>query len=116
MKIKLSEIVNNVDTLKELQSVKLPIKVGYRLMRLVNKLDPIYKSYDEKRNELVKEFGDEDKDGNIAVKDPAKVKLFFAKLAELLAVEEELDFTPFKIEELGDISVEPKLISNFLFE
>jgi len=116
MKLKLSEIVNNVDSLKALQEIKLPIKVSYRLMRLVNKLDPVYKSYDDKRNELVKEFGDEDKDGNIAVKDPKKIKLFFAKLAELLAIEEEIDFTPFKIDELGDINVEPKLISNFLFE
>jgi hypothetical protein len=116
MKIKLLDIVNNVSNLKELQEIKLPVKAGYRLMRLVNRLDPILKSYDEKRNELVKEYGDQQEDGNIAVKDPEKTKLFMDKLKDLLSIEEEVEFTPFNIDDLGDVKVETKLLINFLFE
>jgi hypothetical protein len=86
-------------------------------MRLVNKVQPLLKIYDEKRNELVKEFGEEpDKDGNIKVSDPEKFKLFSAKMKELLEVDEDIDWTPIKIEELGNVEIAPKLLLNFLFE
>jgi hypothetical protein len=117
IKITLNEIVGNAENLKELQTIKLPVKISYRIMRLVNKLDPILKVYDEKRNELVKEFGEPvDEQGNKKVTDPAKLKLFAEKLGELLKTEENIDFDLLKIEDLGDVKIEPKLLIPFLFE
>ncbi len=116
MKIQIKEVVNNVENIKALQEVSLPIKVSYKIKRLVDKLNPIVKSYEEKRTDLVKEFGEKQEDESVSVTDPEKLKLFVEKLNELLAIEEELDFEPIKLEELGEISIAPKDLVDFIFE
>ena len=116
IKVSLNEIVSSVDSLRALQEVKFPVKISYRIMRLVNKLDPILKSYNEKRDALIKELGEKNEEGNFQVKDPEKLKLFAEKLSELLTTEEEIDFVKINVEDLGEVSVEPKLLVNFIFE
>ena len=117
-KVKLSQIVNSTEDIKKLLEVKFPVKVSYRLGRLVNKLQPELTLYDAKRNELVKEFGDApDEKGNIKVTDPEKLKLFMVKLQELLSVDIDIDFEKIKIDTLGELSIEPKLLLlDFIFE
>ena len=117
MQIKLSDIVSNIENIKNLQEVKLPVKVSYRLKRLVNKLDPILTTFNEKKNDLIKEHGELDEETkNIQVKDPEKLKLYFAKLTDLLAVQEEVEFEKIKIDDLGDVKLEAKNIVDFIFE
>ncbi len=115
MTIKLNDIVSNVENLQELQSVKFPVKVSYRIKRLVDKLDPILKAYNEKRNDLVKEFGEEQEDKSIKVVDPEKLKLFAEKLSELLTTSEEVEFDPINVEDLGTVEVPAKLLVSFVF-
>ena len=129
MKIKLREIVNcatgtpaNQETgAKEikapiiiLQETSLPIKVSYRLKRLISKLQPIITVYEEKKNELIKELGTENEDKTISVKTD-KLKEFFAELNDLLDTDEEIDFEPIKLDELGDVKIESKNIIDFIF-
>lgn len=116
MKLKLSQIVNSIESLNILIGTKFPAKVSYRLKRIVDKLDPILKTYNEKRNELITEYGTKDEETkNISVKDPEKIKLFMEKLNEILEVEEEVDITPISAELLGDTEVEPKHLVDFVF-
>jgi hypothetical protein len=129
--VKLREIVNNsVDipenkeegikaqksNLAALQEANLPVKVSYRIKRLIDKCESILKAYNEKRNELVKEFGTKDEAGNFSVKDPEKLAEFFVKLNELLEVEESIEFDKIKVDDLGEITIAPKLLVNFIFE
>ncbi|MEI6532483.1 MAG: hypothetical protein WCO06_01445 [Candidatus Roizmanbacteria bacterium] len=118
MKVKLSQVVNSSEDIKKLLEVKLPVKVSYRLSRLVSKLQPYLTIYEAKRNELVKEFGEApDKEGNVKVKDPEKLKQFMAKFSELLSEDIDIDFEKIKIDTLGDMSIEPKLLLiDFIFE
>lgn len=117
MKIKLEEIVQNEKKIVGLLEVKFPIKVSYRIKRLVDKLVPILKTYHNKRDEIIKELGTKDKDDeNYSVKEPEKVKEFFARMKELEGVEEEISFEPIKISELGDVAFSPKEIPSFIFE
>ncbi len=116
MKIKLADVINNQDNIRALQEVKLPVKISYRIKRLVDRLQSPLKTYEEKRNELVKEFGDEQEDKTFAVKDPEKLKLFMAKFNELVQVEEEIEFEKIKIDDLGDVKVEARLLVDFIFE
>lgn len=115
MKIKLEEIIASTENLKALQEVKLPIKVSYRLMRLVNKLQPILNDYDAKRLSFIKELGTNNEDGSISVKED-KLPEFQDKLKELLSIEEEIDFIPFNIDEIGNSNIETKLLVSWLFE
>ena len=116
MQIKLNEIVGSAENIKALLEVKLPVKIAYRLSKLVNKLQPSLSIYEENRNKLIKEYGTEQEDGNIAVKDPEKLKLFAVELGKLLEVEESVEFEKIKIEDLGEIEIAPNLLVNFLFE
>lgn len=120
MKVKLADIVNNVQNIQSYVDIKFPIKVSYRIKRLIDKLQPILKTYDEKRNELIKEFGEEyinEKEEKVfGVKDPEKMKIFFEKLNELLVVEEEIDFEKVSVDSLDGVKLEVNKIVDFIFE
>lgn len=116
MKVKLSEIVNNVEAINSLSEVKLPIKVSYRIKRLAGKLAPILDAYNEKRDALIKELGEANEKGGFSVKDPEKLKVFSERLQELLSFEEEVDFTKIKLSELGEVSLSPNELPEFIFE
>ena len=116
MKIKLLDILSNAEPIKELQETKLPVKVSYRIMRLVNKIQPELDTYDVKRKQLIKEFGDINKDGLLQVTDPKKLEKFTIQIQELLNIEIDIDFQKIKVEELGDLTISPKLLVSFIFE
>ena len=46
----------------------------------------------------------------------AAAKIFFEKLNELLETEEEVEFTPFKLEDFGNSEIEPKNLPVYLIE
>ncbi len=114
MKIKVSQIVESVESIKSIQEVKLPVKIAYRIKRLVDKLAPILKSYEEKRVDLVKEMGEETKDGQYQVS-ADKIKAFMSKLGELQSVDEEIEFEPIKISEIGEATIQAKDLVDFIF-
>jgi hypothetical protein len=115
MIIKLEQIINGVESLKELQEVKLPVKISYRIARLVVKLQPELTVYENKRNELIKELGTEQENGDFKITDPEKLKTFTEKMKELWDMEVEIDWELLKIDDLGDIVVAPKLLNLFIF-
>lgn len=120
MTIKLSEVIGNIDSIKALQEVKFPVKVSYRIKRLVDKLEPIVKAYNEKRHAIISELGQPDGKGNIAIpkEDTEKLAEYAKRLQELLDVEETIDFEKVNIESLPEtVTVEPKLLLiNWIFE
>ena len=115
MKITLNDIVSNIDNLKALQDVKFPIKISYRLKRLIDKLDPILKNYNEKKNELVIKHGEKQEDGTVAVKDPKQLEKFAKEFQELLTLEETVDYEPIKISEIEGVNIETKSLISFVF-
>lgn len=129
MQITLGQIINGAtpktkedgtkieeSVLVQLQDINFPVKVSYKIKRLIDKLAPILKTYDEKRNDLIKELGEKQEDGSTKITDIEKIKLFYEKLNELLSTEEEVEFDKIKVEELGDIAVSSKLLLDFVFE
>lgn len=124
MKIKLQEIVNLAtgtievkSVLQELQTVKFPVKISYRIKRFVDKLNPSIDAYNEKRSELIKEYGDKNEENDtFEVKNPEKLKIYTEKMLELLDTEEDIDFEKIKIEEIGDLVIEPRLLTDVIFE
>jgi hypothetical protein len=116
MKLKFQEIVGSSDALKAISNCSLPIKISYSIGKLIN--GPItreLKIYDEQRIKLVTEYGTKDENGGTSVK-PDKIEEFAKKLQELLDVEIEIEWTKIKIEDLGDIKLEPKNIVPWIFE
>ncbi len=125
MKVKLSQIINSQEGLKALLSIKLPVKISYALGKLVNKMQPDLKVFDEQKMKLIKELGDPAPDSpiingeaqNWQVK-PENLAKFGEELGKLLEIEIELNFNdsdPFqkiKIADLGEINIEPLQLMN----
>ena len=117
MKLKLSEIVGNIEGIKALAVVELPIKVSYNIKRLVRKLQPEIDTYQEARNAIINELGElDEKTKETKVVDPEKLKEFAKRVTELLEVEVEIDFEPIKISDLGDIKVSSNALVDWMFE
>jgi len=114
MKIKLSQLINSVESLKILQETKLPIKISYRINRLINKLEPELKLFYQKRDDLIKELGEKETENGqevFKVKED-NMQAFLDKQTELVSEEIEIDwFTPIPLDSLGEISIEPKHIA-----
>ncbi len=119
VKIKLQDIISHEASLVKLLEIKLPVKASYRIKRLIDKLQPELKTFVEKRMELFKEYGvhDEEKD-TYSVENISKSarEEFDSKIIELLELEVNIDFEKLKIDELGDVKIEPKLLIDFVFE
>lgn len=118
IKIKIGEVVNSIEQIKALQEVVFPVKISYKISRLVNKLNPELSTYDETRNKLIKEYGEVNSETKmLEVKDPENIKMFLEKINEVLSTEIELDwFEKIKISELGDVKIEAKNLVEFIFE
>lgn len=114
MKILLSDVVSQVENIRALQEISFPVKVSYKIKRLVDKLKPILETYNEKRTELVKKYGEENEDKSFSVKEE-NLKEFYKELSELSSNEEEVEFEKIKVSELGDIKLEAKLLVDFIF-
>lgn len=108
MKIKLGELLNAAESLNKLFIADLPIKLSYKLSKIVNSINGELKIYDEKRNELIRKLGTEDektKQWSVAP-GSANMPEFMKKMNELLDAETEV--IDWKIP-LADLEKEPTL-------
>lgn len=114
--VSLNEVVSSVEGLKALLEVKLPIKIAYRIRKLVNNgLERELKNYDEARNKLICDLGEKQEDGTFSIKDPEKLKEFAKSMEELLTTKVEFDWELLKIEDLGEVQLASKDIVSWLF-
>lgn len=109
MKIKLSRLQQSAESLKAIAQTKLNLKLSYdiakRLRYINNELEMFQQTRIAKAKELsegkLKENGTE---FDIPKADLVKLN---EELSVLLDTEIELDITPIKLVDLGDISIEP---------
>jgi ribose 5-phosphate isomerase len=88
--MKLAELVNSTKALQDLLTQKLPIELAFELKTFISKLNPELSSYDEIRNEKVKQYGGKTDDGFTVL--PENLDVFFKEIAELL--DKEIDCVP----------------------
>lgn len=110
--MKLSKITESKDSLQKLAQTNLPAKVAYMISKLINKINPDLKIYEEQRSKLVKKHGEcIDKENDVWNVIKKNEKKFYADLDKLLAIEVDIGFSKnkplkkIKIEELGDITL-----------
>lgn len=117
MKLTLEQIVSDQPGILKLMENKLPSKIGYRLNRLNSRLTPLIKSYNEQRFNLIKELGEQTdvKTDSWSVKEE-NMDNFKKRMTELQKIEEEFEFEPLNIDELGDINIEGKYLHQWLFK
>jgi len=79
----LETLINATPALTKLMSCDLPIVLAFRLGVMVKTVDPILQSYNDRRNELIKQYSEPDEKGNRQVP-PKHMQEFGDKLKLVL--------------------------------
>ena len=106
MKLKLGEVYSLVRNLPKLTNKDIPIKISYRLLKLLKICSAEMDTLEKTRIKLVEKYAektDDDKKGECKVADENKEK-FQEQFAKLLDEDVEIDFKLISIEDLGDIN------------
>lgn len=112
--MKLNTIISSQDALLKLSNTKLPVKIAYSVSKMISKLQPELKIYEEARQKLVKELGEEDTEKQTTTVKPENFAKFQEEMTKLLDVEVDLSYglgkeiEKIKVADLGDITMEPK--------
>jgi len=107
MKIKLSEILNSKDSIGKLLERELPIRISFRLTKLIKELDPELQIIEKHRIKLVEKYGKKNEEnGNTEVSGDS-VADFSKEFNTLLEEELDIDYEPIPISSLENISLSP---------
>ena len=123
--MKLATIINSQEALKNLTQLKLPVKVSYKISKLINLMIPELKVFDEAKLQLVKKLGLPAENTSIVNGEPQEWQVlpknmeeFQKDLTTLIEQEVDLGFTADKplekisLESLGDVSIAPQDLIN----
>ncbi len=112
-KFTLREIKEAESALNEVFNLNLPIKASFKLSKIIKVVKPELVNYNEHYNKIIKEHGQptEGNPNNIFVpKEKEEEVLGYIK--ELLDTEVEIAFVPVKLDELENVSLTPKIITD----
>ena len=120
MKVKLGQIYAANPILGKLVEQQLPIRVAYRLTRLITKLNEEYDALDQSRIKLLEEYGTpvDGVEGQFQFS-PENQVTFQDEFNALLSEDVELDWQPISIDDLGrqtNLSVKELSSIGFLFQ
>ena len=120
MKVKLGQIFAANPILGKLVEQQLPIRVAYRLTRLITRLNEEYYALDSQRIKLLEEYGTpvDGVEGQFQFTPENQAK-FQEQFNELLSEDVELDWQPISIDDLGrqtNLSVKELSSIGFLFQ
>ena len=108
MKLKLSEVYSLVRSLPKLTNKELPIRISYRLLKLLKSCSEEMETLEKSRIKLIKKYALDKKDDKVkedmSVSDENKEK-FQEEFTTLLEEEVEIDFKAIAIKDLGEITL-----------
>lgn len=110
MKLKVGDWFTVGMNLSPLLTKDLPVKVAFRLGRLVKNLNPLVQDVEKSRMDLVKKHGKPDDNGETMSVPKENIEAFKKEWEEICAVEEEIIFQPLRVEDLGNIDVSAQLL------
>jgi len=105
MKFELKEIFGITRSLPKLTEKELPIRVSYRLLKFLKQCSEEMETLEKARVKLVEKYSEETENKDSMKVSEENTPKFQEEFAALMEEEVEIDFTPIKINELGDIKV-----------
>lgn len=119
IKVSLNDIVNSSSTFRELSEKQLPIRVAFRIARLIRELDKENTTFENSRRAIIEKYAMRDEAGKIAQADNGNIILQQDKiedcnneLNELLSAEVEINADKISIEDLEKIEMTPAQVYN----
>ena len=119
IKVSLNDIVNSASTFRELSEKQLPIRVAFRIARLIRELDKENATFESSRRAIIEKYAMRDETGKITQADNGNIILQQDKiedcnneLNELLSAEVEINADKISIEDLEKIEMTPAQVYN----
>jgi hypothetical protein len=122
MELSNQQVLNAVPVLQELVKEKVPIKVSFKLLTVVEKLEDIIRIFNTTKQNLVAAHTKRDEEGNPipfvdeeGKPDPNRLLIdrpqeFQESLLELQSATSEVDVDQIHIDELGDINIQTEAL------
>lgn len=102
MIVKIGEVVDAVDALKELSEQKMPIATSFKITKFIKDIAPEVENFQTHRMKWFKELGEEDEVSKVITIKPENIDKFNKEMEDLRNVEIRVDFKKLKLEELGE--------------
>lgn len=120
IEVKIEDIINSVDPLKEFITFPLKAKVAYQVARLVREIEKEYNLFQERRRETIRKFADKDENGEVKIDDNGQihvakenVAVFTKEINELLESKIELNIEKVRLDDLN-CDVSPQMMINLM--
>lgn len=111
MKLTNKQIINSIDSLKNLSSKELDVKTSFIIAKNIKAIDAISDIFISEKMKLVNKYGTKDKEGNLKVDDNGAVEIandnlkeWNRSLSELLEIKNDIDIETINIKDL-DIKI-----------
>ena len=103
--MKVLKIIDSVQSLSGLLEEKMPIRTAFKLKKVTDEVVKVSDILDSRKKEVAESL-------NITSDNPTDEQRnqFMQKLMPYLEEEVELEFEPIYVDDLGDISIEPKTL------
>ena len=114
MSVKIGQLDNVLQSLNVLGKKELPIRVSYKISKIIRQLSNEHEIFMQKKKEIAEKYAERDKEGNIITSEEGFIKIEKSKidkcqkeLDELVMIDFELTFEPIKLSELESVTVTP---------
>jgi len=100
----LSELKGMEQPLTKLLDQQLPVKVGFKLSKVLKEFSKELGELEEQRQKLIRQYGEAD-ENQITITDPEKLEKFHTEFNDLLKEEITFEYSPINIDLLGDVDM-----------
>lgn len=114
IKIKISELLNSVETLQKLSKQDFKAKLAWQISKLLKAAEVEIQSFNETRMNLIKKYGEKDENGELITDETGNCKImeggildFSNQLTELVESEVEINGNKIKIDDLDNVNFTP---------
>ena len=124
MKLTNKQIINSIDSLKNLSGKELDVKTSFIIAKNIKAIDEISDIFVSEKMKLVNKYGTKDKEGNLKVEDNGAVEIAKNNLkewnrsyAEHLKIENDVDIQKIKLNDLDiKVSAQELLAIEYMIE
>lgn len=116
--VKISELLNSVETLQKLSQKDFKAKLAWQIARLLKSAESEIQSFNETRMDLIRKYGEKDENGGLVTDEHGNCRIiegevvnFNSELNELINSTVEINANKIGIDQLENLDFTPSEIS-----
>ena len=118
IKVKISDLLNSVETLQKLSQKDFKAKLAWQISRMLKAAENEIQAFNETRMTLINKYGEKDENGQLVTTEdgnckimPEDIESFSTELTELMNSEVEINANAINFDQLEDVDFTPSEIT-----